>query len=160
LNYFLSVHLANLPPSSIQEHKSPIVEFSGEEGQKPDKNLLRASKVSFENYLTLWKGIATSNSSTSSLSALGEYLKTDHKLQKAHFELSRAEVEQEVRIQLAEHRKLMYGTFDGKDEKYADSVGSPRSSPTRVHMLRHVYVAKPSKLNIFFRVVHTGSSVN
>ncbi len=143
---FVNICLANLPTSSVQENTRPIAEeFSEEKGQEPRKNLLRSSKVSFEDYLTLWKGIATSNPSTSPLNALSEYLKTDHKLQKAHFELSRAEVEQEARIQLAEHRKLMYGTFGGKDEKYADSVGSPGSIPAGVYRLRHVYVGKPSE---------------
>ena len=52
----------------------------------------------------------------------------------------------------------MYGTFGGKDEKYADSVGSPGSIPAGVYKLRHVYVGKPSKLNI--HVVYTGSSIN
>ena len=138
--------IANLLPTPA-DTASPTEETNEEEGrQKPVKNSRGSSKVSFEDYLTLWKGIATSNPSTSPLHALSEHLKTDHKLQKAHFELSRAEVEQEMRIQLAEHRKLMYGTFGGKDEKYEDSVASPRSVPTRVHVLKHVYIGKPSEL--------------
>lgn len=99
--------------------------------------------------MKLWKGIATSNPSESPVNALNDFLKTDYKLQKAHFELSRAEVEKEIRIQLAEHRKLMYGTLGCKDGKYADSVDSCRSLPSRVNMLRHVYFGKPSKLNYF-----------
>ena len=139
---------ANIP--TTVDNASPDEEFNEEESrQKPLKNSHGSSKVSFEDYLTLWKGIATSSSSTSPLHALSEHLKTDLKLQKAHFELSRAEVEQEMRIQLAEHRKLMYGTFGGKEEKYADSVGSPRSVPTRIHVLRHVYIGKPSKFSNF-----------
>ena len=134
---------ANLPGISIEGNTRPISVFN-EEDQKPSRNLLCSNKLSFEDYLKLWKGIATSNPSKSPLSALSDYLKTDQELQKAHFELSRAEVEQEIRVQLAEHRKLMYGTFGGKDEKYADSVGIPTSPPTRGRMLRHVYVGKPN----------------
>lgn len=52
-----------------------------------------------------------------------------------------------MRIQLAEHRKLMYGKFGGKDEEYENSVGSPRLVHTRVHVLKHVYIGKPSKLS-------------
>lgn len=96
--------------------------------------------------MTLWKGIATSNSSASPLNPLSEFLKTDHKLQKAHFELSRAEVEQEIRIQLSDHRKLMYGKFDGEEERYHGTTGSSRRlQPHPVMMLQHVYAAKPSK---------------
>ena len=149
---FFFVLIANLPLSATEENASPVVEISEEENQKFRKNFLRSSKVSFEDYLTLWKGIATSNPSSPPLNTLNEHLKTDHQLQQAHFELSRAEVEQEVRLQLSEHRKLMYGTFGSKDEKYADSVGSPRS--VGVHMLRHVYVGKPSKLCFYNCVLH------
>ena len=149
-NDFFSICLANLPAISVQDITSPIADFSVEEGKKRGENILRSNKLSFEDYLKLWKGIATSNPSASPLNALGEHLKTDHKLQNAHFELSRAEVEQEIRVQLAEHRKLMYGTFGEKDEKYADSVGSPTptTASSGVRMLRHVYVGKPSKLSL------------
>ena len=139
--------LANLPGISIEDNTSPVSVFN-EEDQKPSRNLLRSNKLSFEDYLKLWKGIATSNPSKSPLNALNDYLKTDQELQKAHFQLSRAEVEQEIRVQLADHRKLMYGTFGGKDEKYADSVGSATSPPTGCRIFRHVYVGEPSKLNI------------
>ncbi|XP_028416643.1 ubiquitin-conjugating enzyme E2 U-like [Dendronephthya gigantea] len=136
---------AKLHLNTTEEDESPIVELTDElEEQKPQKNFLRSSKVSFGDYLKLWKGIATSNPSDSPVNALNEYLKTDNKLQKAHFELSKADVEKEIRIQLAEHRKLMYGTLACKNEKYADSVDSPRSLPTRVNMLRHVYIGKPN----------------
>lgn len=141
--------IANLSVHSIQD-SSPVATSAGvnqdEEGRKPSKSLPRLNKLSFEEYLQLWKGIATSNPSKTTFNILGEYLKTDHQLQKAHFQLSRAELEQEVRLQMAEHRKLMYGTVGGKDRKYADSVGSTRSLATRTNILRHVYVGKPSKL--------------
>ena len=101
------------------------------------------SKVSFEDYLSFWKGIATSNAWEMTSNPLAEYLKTDKKLQNAHFELSQSELEQEIRTQLAAHNKLMYGTFHKKDE--GGSYSLTGSTANRIHVPEQVFTPKPSE---------------
>merc|ERR1712142_1356207 len=61
------------------------------------------SKISFDAYLTTWSGIATSKPQVNMKNPLLEAIKTDTKLQAAHFGLSLEELQQQMRKQLNEH---------------------------------------------------------
>lgn len=82
IKFSVSIFIANLSPT-LADTASSNEEFNEEGRQKPVKNSHNSSKVSFEDSLTLWKAIATSNPSTSPLHALSEHLKTDHKTTKS-----------------------------------------------------------------------------
>lgn len=118
------------------------------EEEKNDDIHFHLKKISFEDYLKLWKGIATSKLSTTPQNAMREYLGNNDKLQEAHFDLSQHEVENEIHFQLTQHRRLMYGTFASKNDNLSEINSSPRSVSTKNHFLRHFYEGKPSKLVI------------
>lgn len=77
------------------------------------------SKISFDDYLTTWTGIATSKPQTDMKNPLLEVIKNDSKLQTAHFGLTLEELQEQMKKQLNEHNAIMYGNF-GKKQKVQD----------------------------------------
>ncbi|XP_071838757.1 ubiquitin-conjugating enzyme E2 U-like [Apostichopus japonicus] len=78
------------------------------------------SKVSFDEYLTTWTGIATSKPQINMKNPLLEAIKRDSKLQAAHFGLTLEDLQEQMKKQLNEHNAIMYGNF-GKKQKTQDA---------------------------------------
>lgn len=140
LLHLSSITLAGLSPHFSDERAVPLGRFTDESHQKSNTCLQHAKKVSFEDYLLLWKGIATSNPSGITPNPFKELLKKDDKLQNAHFGLSQDELKQEIRLQLAEHNKVMYGNFNWNDEYSSTDIKS-----SKIQVLKQVSSSKPSE---------------
>lgn len=76
-------------------------------------NESQLKNISFDDYCTLWKGIATSKASKDDENV---YLKTglleNPNLLSQHLSISIKELEEQVYQQLNEHKSIMYGKFD------------------------------------------------
>ncbi|XP_071799292.1 ubiquitin-conjugating enzyme E2 U-like isoform X2 [Asterias amurensis] len=84
---------------------------------KPITSQGRLAKVSFDEYLTTWSGIATSKAQANMKNPLLEAIKNNPKMQTAHFGLPLEELQQHMKKQLQEHNSLMYGNFTSKPDK-------------------------------------------
>lgn len=72
--------------------------------------------ISFDDYNTLWKGIATSKSSKNDENVyLKNGLLDNPNLLSQHLSISIKELEEQVYQQLNEHKNIMYGKFDFTD---------------------------------------------
>ena len=69
--------------------------------------------ISFDDYCTLWKGIATSKASKNDENVyLKNGLLENPKLLSQHLSISIKELEEQVYQQLNEHKNIMYGKFE------------------------------------------------
>ncbi|CAH1773546.1 unnamed protein product [Owenia fusiformis] len=71
----------------------------------------KIKKMSFEDYHKGWSGIATSKTHPDTVNPLLEMLQDDPVMEEVHLGISRPEIEQQVKKQLQEHSKLIYGKF-------------------------------------------------
>ncbi|XP_072049847.1 ubiquitin-conjugating enzyme E2 U-like [Amphiura filiformis] len=74
----------------------------------------KLARVSFDDYLTTWTGIATSKAKSDMKNPLLEAIKDNPNLQSAHFGLPLEELQLHMKKQLEEHNSLMYGNFAHK----------------------------------------------
>ena len=102
------------------------------------KRTSRLAKVSFEDYHSLWSGIATTKPVPSYDNPLGEVFKLDSKLQTAHFGLPHKELQDEIHKQLTEHNALMYGSFERS--KGSENLNELKAS--KIQLLRQIYLPK------------------
>ncbi|XP_032243043.2 ubiquitin-conjugating enzyme E2 U [Nematostella vectensis] len=110
-----------------------------EEGRKRSQ---KVAKVSFEDYFSMWSGMATTKPAPKSKNPLSDILRTDSKLQAAHFGLQQHELQEEIRKQITEHNALMYGKFQGPKGEDLDDLKAQR-----IQLLKQVYLPKnPDRL--------------
>ncbi|KAK3730611.1 hypothetical protein QZH41_018827 [Actinostola sp. cb2023] len=115
-------------------------ETSSPEGNK--KRQVRVAQISFEDYHSLWSGIATTRPVHNARNPLNDILRTDSKLQAAHFGMEQQELQEEIQKQLSEHNSLMYGKFEGQRAK--QDVEDMKAS--RINMLKQIYLPKQDPL--------------
>ncbi|CAF0725282.1 unnamed protein product [Brachionus calyciflorus] len=95
----------------------------GESSNKNDASKKNKQfSISFEEYSSLWKGIATTKSNKNDENI---YLKDDlykkPDLISQHFSISIHELEHQINKQLSEHKNLMYGRFNFEKKAFANS---------------------------------------
>ncbi|XP_031550533.1 ubiquitin-conjugating enzyme E2 U-like [Actinia tenebrosa] len=132
--------------AGLKPHLENEIEVTKPEKQEqPAKNTeqsnkrLQIAKISFDDYHSLWSGIATTRPVPSSKNPLNEMLKSDSKLQAAHFGMEQEELQEEIKKQIAEHNSLTYGKFDQSTEKAKDLE---ELKATRINMLKQIYLPK------------------
>ncbi|XP_070562469.1 ubiquitin-conjugating enzyme E2 U-like [Ptychodera flava] len=98
----------------------------------------RLFRISFDDYYTTWRGIATSKPNADMKNPLLEAIKGDVTLQTAHYGLPIEDLQVQMKKQLQEHNSLMYGNF------------APRLSPQelqskkveQLHKMKRIYFQK------------------
>lgn len=107
--------------------------------EQSTQRLAHIAKISFDDYHSLWSGIATTRPAPTSKNPLNDILRSDSKLQAAHFGMEQEELQEEIKKQIAEHNSLMYGKFDQSTEKPKDLE---ELKATRINMLKQIYLPK------------------
>ncbi|XP_077980950.1 ubiquitin-conjugating enzyme E2 U-like [Glandiceps talaboti] len=102
---------SGLSPHEEDVKKSKEKEIRQEVSLPTTRRLFR---ISFDDYLTTWSGIATSKPQLNMKNPLLEAIKGDPKLQTAHYGLPLEELQLQMKKQLQEHNSLMYGNFAPK----------------------------------------------
>lgn len=115
-------------------------EAQAENTEQSNKRLVQIAKISFDDYHSLWSGIATTRPAPTSKNPLNDILRSDSKLQAAHFGMEQDELQEEIKKQIVEHNSLMYGKFDKSTEKPKDLE---ELKATRINMLKQIYLPKP-----------------
>ncbi|XP_022105524.1 ubiquitin-conjugating enzyme E2 U-like isoform X2 [Acanthaster planci] len=124
---------------SLQVEDAKVRFEEGEENQladRPKSSQASQVKVSFDDYLTTWNGIATSKAEPNMRNPLLEAIKDDPKLQTAHFGLPLEELQQHMKKQLQEHNSLMYGNFAAKPNK----ADSQERKLDHINKMRKIYL--------------------
>ena len=86
--------------------------MSPKEQEPPERTLaerkqgLNIGKVSFDDYHSMWSGIATTKPVSGSNNPLSEVLKAHSKLQTTHFGLPQQELQEEIHKQLTDHNSI------------------------------------------------------
>ena len=141
--------LAQLPPRVVCK-KYSSAESTAEEADTSRKDVrTHTTKITFGDYLSLWKGIATSSYS-SAPNMLNNILKNDLKLQQSHFKLSQDELQEEIRLQFEEHNRLMYGSVAAKERDFVRKDNWPENQPenrrpSKVNLLQHIPLSATRK---------------
>ncbi|XP_071500601.1 ubiquitin-conjugating enzyme E2 U-like [Diadema antillarum] len=105
-------------------------------------NFLKLAKISFDDYLTTWTGIATSKARSEMKNPLLEAISDDPKLQTAHYGLNVEELQQHMKQQLDTHNSLMYGKFGPKQSKEPQDKESKRLE--HINKMRKIYLPRRS----------------
>ena len=108
--------LFTLDKESRMENEKTFKIWDGSNLQKSTAN------VSFNNYADLWRSIATSKPSDKN-SEKNVYSKPDDsEVAVQHLNLSLKDLEDQVIVQLSEHKDLMYGKFEFVTKKYKSAL--------------------------------------
>lgn len=103
------------PLFNIKREKTNIIRDKSHKKWTPSREKL-FQNVSYDEYCTLWKGIATSKASRSDENAyLKNNLLENPNLLSQHLSISLKELEEQVYQQLKEHKNIIYGKFDFSD---------------------------------------------
>jgi hypothetical protein len=103
------------PLFNIKKEKTNVIRDKSYKKLGPEQEKL-LQQVSYDEYCTLWKGIATSKASQFDENA---YLKTNllenPNLLSQHLSISLKDLEEQVYQQLKDHKNIIYGKFDFSD---------------------------------------------
>ena len=137
----ISIVSAGLKPhledDSVEVAKLEKQDQQANNTDQNNKGLVQIAKISFDDYHSLWSGIATTRPAPTSKNPLNDILRSDSKLQAAHFGMKQEELQEEIKKQILEHNSLMYGKFDQNTKKPKDLQ---ELKATRINMLKQIYL--------------------
>lgn len=111
-----SQQFKKFPLFNIKREKTNIIRDKSYKKTTPSQEKYLQQHVSYDEYCTLWKGIATSKASRSEENAyLKNNLLENPNLLSQHLSISLKELEEQVYQQLKEHKNIIYGRFDFSD---------------------------------------------
>ena len=103
------------PLFNIKKEKTNVIRDKSYKKWGPDQEKL-FQQVSYDEYCTLWKGIATSKASQFDENAyLKNNLLENPNLLSQHLSISLKDLEEQVYQQLKDHKNIIYGKFDFSD---------------------------------------------
>ncbi|XP_074642654.1 ubiquitin-conjugating enzyme E2 U-like isoform X2 [Tubulanus polymorphus] len=133
---------AGLSPHLEREYSTvPFQAPTTPEPIKSNSNVhvpVKVSKMSFEDYHTVWSGIATSKPAESSKNVLLEDLHYKPHLQKVHLGIPFEEIQEQMAQQLDQHQTLMYGNF--KTNKNDEQAKLEKIN--KLNQMRRIYLPK------------------
>ncbi|XP_013380748.1 ubiquitin-conjugating enzyme E2 U [Lingula anatina] len=101
-------------------------------------SLRKAARISFDDYLTTWTGIATSKNNFEEKNPLLEALQENPKLQNIHYGLTLQELEEQMKRQLDEHSMLTYGKFKKKQSEEEEKA----KKLAQLNKIRKIYLPR------------------
>jgi ubiquitin-protein ligase len=134
-------------------------EYFSREYAKFQEKTKSFKNISFEDYIDLWRGIATTKASTYEENI---YLKSkvfeNPAILFQHLSISLKDLEREVYKQLTEHKNLMYGNFDFSNRKFSnekvfvnndkdDNLGADRIDEVKRSIINNSNVSNQINLN-------------
>ncbi|XP_063963083.1 ubiquitin-conjugating enzyme E2 U-like [Lytechinus pictus] len=111
-----------------------------ESGANSGLSILKMARISFDEYLTTWTGIATSKARAEMKNPLLEAISNDPKLQTAHFGLDMEELQNHMKHQLETHNSLMYGKLGPKQPNKEPDGKEKRLD--HINKMRKIYLPK------------------